>query len=127
MGTLLFTIRNASPKSWWQTVLWVGYHAVGSLMPIWATYFLLRLYYQQALLHDFAVHGEFALYAATFLAIALPQVVRNIKDAKYVLGMGAVLFALAGLVFSALIYSAVVLSVRYPQRIDEIFLLRISM
>ncbi len=52
MSELLFTIRNASWKSWWETLLWVGYDLLGSLMPIWGTYFLLKLHPQQFHLND---------------------------------------------------------------------------
>jgi hypothetical protein len=132
MPGLIHTIRTASGKSWWLTFLWVGYHALGSLMPIWGTYLVLRLYHQQSVLNDFVKHGEFALYAATFLAIALPQVVRNIRETKYVLGTGSVLFAVASLVVSALIYSGVVIATQSPAKqspwnLDEQFLFCISM
>lgn len=95
-------------------------------MPIWGTYFLLKLHHQQFYLNDFVRHGEFALYTAAFLAPALQLVVRNIKDAKYVLGTGAVLFAVAGLVVAVNIYSGVVVGASYPQQLDELFLFRVS-
>jgi uncharacterized membrane protein YhaH (DUF805 family) len=126
VSELLFTIRSASWRSWWQTLLWVGYNLLGSLMPIWGTYFLLQLHHQNFVLNDFIKHGEFALYTAAFLAPALQLVVRNIRDAKYVLGTGAVLFAVAGLVVSGIIYSGVVVGVPSPQQIDESFLFKVS-
>ena len=86
----------------------MAYNFLGSLMPIWATFFLLKLHHQRFYLNDFVKHGEFALYTAAFLAPALQLVVRNIRSSKYVLGTGAVLFAVAGLVFSGIIYSGVV-------------------
>lgn len=95
-------------------------------MPIWGTYFLLKLHHQHFLLNDFVKHGEFALYTAAFLAPALQLVVRNIKDSKYVLGTGSVLFALAGLVVAVNIYSGVVVGVSSPEQIDETFLFRVS-
>jgi hypothetical protein len=85
--------------------MWVAYNFLGSLMPIWGTYFLLHLYDQPFVLNDFAKHGEFALYTAAFLAPALQQVVKSIRNQKYVLGTGAVLIAVTGLVISAIIYS----------------------
>jgi hypothetical protein len=104
----------------------VGYNLLGSLMPIWGTYFLLQLHHQHFVLNDFIKHGEFALYTAAFLAPALQLVVRNIRDAKYVLRPGAVLFAVAGLVVSGIIYSGVVVGVPSPQQIDEEFLFKVS-
>src|SRR5262249_51646085 len=123
---LVFTICNASGKSWWQTLLSVSYNAAGSLMPIWGTYFVLKLHRQSFQMNDFVKHGEFALYTATFLAPALQSIVRNIKDGKYVLGTGSVLFALMGLLISVDIYSAVVGGVKYPQDLDEHFLFLVS-
>jgi hypothetical protein len=77
-------------------------------MPIWATLILLNLHHQPFHFNDFVKHGEFALYTATFFAPALQLVVRNIKNSKYALGTGAVLFAVVGLVFSGIIYAGVV-------------------
>ena len=104
----------------------MAYNLLGSLMPIWASFFLLKLHHQHFYLNDFVKHGEFALYTAAFLAPALQLVVRNIRDSKYVLGTGAVLFAVAGLVASGIIYSGVVLGVPSPQQIDEGFLFYVS-
>lgn len=122
MTAMFLTIRNASRKSWWQTILWVGYNALGSLIPIWGTYFLIRLHRQHFQMNDFVKHGEFALYAATFLAPALQLVVRNIRDSRYLLGTGAVLAAVFGLLISVVLYSGVVVGVKSPQEIDEVFL-----
>jgi hypothetical protein len=135
VNSLLVTIRRASPGAWWETLLWVGYNFLGSLMPIWATFLLLRLHHQHFRLNDFVKHGEFALYTAAFLAPALQLVVRNIKNSKYVLGTGAVLFAVAGLVFSGIIYSGVApaapsleqTGLPPPLGIDERFLFYVSM
>jgi hypothetical protein len=102
---LILAFRNASWRHWQSTLMWVAYNFLGSLMPIWGTYFLLHLYHQSFVLNDFAKHGEFALYTAAFLAPALQQVVKNIKNDKYVLGTGAVLVSVTGLVISAIIYS----------------------
>jgi hypothetical protein len=76
-------------------------------MPIWATLILLKLHHQPFHFNDFVRHGEFALYTATFFAPALQVVVRNIRNSKYALGTGAVLFAVVGLVFSGIIYAGV--------------------
>lgn len=95
-------------------------------MPIWGTYFLIRLHRQHFQLNDFVKHGEFALYAATFLAPALQSVVRNIRDAKYLLGTGAVLIAVFGLLISVVLYSGVVVGANYPQQVDEYFLMSTS-
>ncbi|MFY9904294.1 MAG: hypothetical protein WAK62_04055, partial [Terriglobales bacterium] len=65
-------------------------------------------------------------YTAAFLAPALQLVVSNFKSAKYVLGTGAVLFAVAGLVVSVNIYSGVVGGISYP-KLDEVFLFRVSL
>src|SRR5262249_32069837 len=76
-------------------------------MPIWATLVLLKLHSQPLHFNDFIKHGEFVLYAAAFLAPALQSVVRYSRDSKYVLGTGAALFAVVGLVISGIIYAGV--------------------
>ena len=95
-------------------------------MPIWGTYFLLKLHHQPFHIDDFAKHGEFALYTAAFLAPALQLVVQNIKDSRYVLGTGAVLFAVAGLVVAVTVYSGVVVGAPFPESLDEHFLFTVS-
>ena len=102
---LLLALRSATWHHWRSTLMWVAYNILGSLMPIWGTYFLLHLYHQSFILNDFAKHGEFALYTAAFLAPALQQVVQSIRHQRYVLGTGAVLISVTGLVVSAIIYS----------------------
>ena len=105
---LLLTVNSARQRHWQATVMWVLYNFLGSLMPIWSTYFLLRLYSQSFVLNDYVKHGEFALLTAAFLAPALQQVVQSIRDERYVLGTGAVFLAVTGLVISAILYSGVV-------------------
>ena len=92
-------------------------------MPLWGTCVLWCLHSQKFAFSDFLSHGEFALYAAAFLAPALQQVLRNIKETKYVLGPGSVLVAVAALVVSVLIYSGV----QPPQPVDEHILLTWSL
>lgn len=120
---LIYSLRTASLRSWKLTLNWFGFNVLGGLMPLWGTYVLWILHSQKFAPIDFLSHGEFALYSAAFLAPALQQVLRNIKDTKYVLGPGTVLLAVAALVVSVLIYSGV----QPPQTVDQRILVRWSL
>lgn len=118
---LIYTLTHSSLRSWGMTIYWLGFNVLGALMPLWGMYVSFRLHGRMPHLGDFVDRGEFALYTAAFLAPAVQLVVANIKQG--VLGLGAVLFALAGWGFSIIIYSGVVLQ----GGIDEIFLRRSSL
>jgi len=76
-------------------------------MPLWGTLILWELHSQPFQFYDLLKHGEFALYAAAFLAPSLQQIASNIKDTKYVLGAGTLLIVVTGLLVAVLIYSGV--------------------
>jgi hypothetical protein len=83
-------------------------------MPLWGTLLLWRLHSQNFQFYDLLKHGEFALYAAAFLAPSLQVIASNIKNTKYVLGAGTVFLLVTGLVVAVLIYSGV----QPPQNVD---------
>lgn len=123
-------VLSARRETWRHTISWLGFNVLGSFMPIWGSFFLLKLYGQPFNWNDFVKHGEFALYTASFLAPALQVVIRNIRDARYVLGSGSVLLALFGLLCSAIIYASIATSIAAKLsstiQIDEPFLFQVS-
>jgi hypothetical protein len=112
-------------------MLWAFSNIVGSFMPIWGAFFLLRLHHTPFLWVDFARHGEFGIYAAAFLAPAIYQILKIIRRDKFPLKRGSVLLALVGILMAAFIYSGT-----NPQfaanaavqvgTIDETYLMRVS-
>jgi hypothetical protein len=96
---------DSSVEHWRQALLWAFSNAVGSFMPIWGAFFLLRLHRIDFRFADFARHGEFALYAAAFLAPAVYQILRNMRREKFPLKAGSILLALAGILMTAFIYA----------------------
>lgn len=77
---------------------------MGSLLPLWLTIFLRRAYDLPNNFEDFVLRGDLVLIAAAFLAPAIYQVgVRMRKEASF-LGIGAIILAVVGLLFSALVY-----------------------
>jgi hypothetical protein len=120
---LIGCLAAASTKSWHRTITWFGFNLLGGLMPLWGTLLLWELHSQGFTFYDFVKHGEFALYAAAFLAPSLQQIASNIKDTKYVLGAGTVLVAVTGLVIAVLIYSGA----QPPQHVDPTMLTRWSL
>jgi hypothetical protein len=127
---ILYAVQVASWENWRDTISWLGFNVLGSFMPIWGSFFLLRLSGQAFVIRDFMKHGEFALYTAAFLAPALQLIVRNLRNKRYILRTGSVLLCLAGLLISAIVYAGVVTMTGPPgfsaQRLNEEFLFRTS-
>lgn len=126
---ILYAVQIASWNNWRETMSWLGFNVLGSLMPIWGSFFLLKLGSHAFAFRDFMIHGEFALYTAAFLAPAFQLIARNLPDKRYVFRTGSLFIALAGLVISALIYAGVVTitsSSGSPQKLNEWFLFRTS-
>jgi hypothetical protein len=125
------SILNCSPKNWREAILWAFSNIVGSFMPIWGAFFLLRLHRTPFLWVDFASHGEFGIYAAAFLAPAIYQILKSIRKDKFPLKTGSVLLALFGILMAAFIYAgtnpqfAANASVQRGT-IDEKYLMRMS-
>ena len=103
----LRVIRQSSWKSWRETLSWLGFHTLGALMPLWGSYFIFRIRGEPIYWHDLTRHGEFALYAAAFLAPILQLIVNNIRDSKRVLGGIALLVGVTGLLLAALMYGTI--------------------
>ena len=99
-------------------------------MPIWGAFFLLRLHHSSFRWIDFTRHGEFALYAAAFLAPSVYQILKSFRRNKFPLKGGSVLLALVGILMAAFIYAGT-----NPQfgpsagtlpGVDESYLVRVS-
>jgi len=128
---IVSSILNCSPKHWREAFLWAFSNVVGSFMPIWGAFFLLRLHHTPFLWVDFARHGEFGIYSAAFLAPAIYQILKSIRRDKFPLKTGSVLLALFGILMAAFIYAGT-----NPQfapnaavqsgTVDEAYLMRIS-
>jgi hypothetical protein len=127
---ILYAVQVASWESWRETISWLGFNVLGSFMPLWGSFFLLRLANQPFVFRDFMKHGEFALYTAAFLAPALQSIVRNLRNKRYVLRTGPVLLSFAGLLISAIVYGGVAMMTGPPgastQKLNEEFLFRTS-
>jgi len=93
---LVRCLTTVSGKTWQRTVTWFGFNVLGGLMPLWGTLLLWRLHSQNFQFYDLLKHGEFALYAAAFLAPSLQVIASNIKNTKYVLGAGTVFLLVTG-------------------------------
>lgn len=94
-------------KHWWETVKWLLFTVLGSLLPVWGSWFLLRLFSQEIRWIDFFKDGEFALYSAALIAPALYLILKeNFKIPflqRHLCGFLAFFF----LICSLLIFSAV--------------------
>lgn len=109
-SALLYAITHGSGAVWLETAKWLGFNLVGSLFPLWGTYILLRIQTKSPAFNDFVVHGEFAVYAAAFIAPSLWVILRNMKEKGPLLGTGAVLIGLFALLACVAVYSGILLA-----------------
>jgi hypothetical protein len=125
-------VLDCNWEHWKQATLWAISSAVGSFMPIWGAFFLLRLHHEPFQLVDFARHGELGLYAAAFLAPSIYMVLKNMrKDRNPPLQGTSVFLALVGVLMAAFIYAGTnpqfaASAAEKLRSIDEEYLLRTS-
>jgi len=130
--SIIRAILDCSPAHWRLAFLWAFSSVVGSFMPIWGAFFLLRLYNITFHWIDFARHGEFGLYAAAFLAPSVYQVLKHFRRQRFPLKGGAVLLALAAILMAAFLYAGTNphfggVPVGSPSsRLDESYVMKIS-
>lgn len=64
---MLHIIIRAKWRHIGETGVWLGYHLLGSLLPIWLSGFIFAFVAQPVSLADFLDKGEFAIYAAAMI------------------------------------------------------------
>lgn len=72
-------LMNSKGKDWYDGFLWLAWHLICGLMPIWITIILLRVFKQPIEIEVFTSNAEFALYSASFLGTCLYIVLRDFR------------------------------------------------
>jgi len=129
--SIIKAVLDSAWAHWRLAGLWAFSSVVGSFMPIWGAFFLLRLHRAPFLWVDFARHGEFGLYAAALLAPSIHQILKNRRNERFPLQTGSVLLALVGILMAAFIYAGTnpQLAVNAAQKLDQIdesYLMQVS-
>jgi hypothetical protein len=130
--TIVNAILDCTWEHWKQATLWAISSAVGSFMPIWGAFFLLRLHREPFQLVEFARHGELGLYAAAFLAPSVYLILKNMRKDKFPPFQGTSVFlALVGILMAAFIYAGTnpqlaASAAEKLEPIDEGYLLQMS-
>ncbi len=75
--------KHSKAKDWYDGSLWLAWHLVCGLMPIWITIILLRAFKQPIEIEVFTSNAEFALYSASFLGTCLYVVLRDFRKNGY--------------------------------------------
>jgi len=99
-------IRDSAPDEWLDGLQWLCWSIILGLMPIWATAFLLCVFKQKITWDAITGNGEFALYAASFLATCFYIVARDFRQRGYP-SRGILLILLTALLLSAVFIYAV--------------------
>lgn len=95
------------------TIGWLFATTIGGLLPLYAGMVLVKLLNQPVSLSDFFRNGEFALYAASFIAPALYQLFRDLKNPfphRMILGLLSVVL----LMVSTVVFAGVFVVARLP-------------
>ena len=92
---MLKAIRTqARVEHWRQGLLWIGFYAVGALMPVWLSALLLVLFTKPIGLGTFLDDGQFAIYAAAALSPVLYALYRQGSGQERTLYLLLTLFCL---------------------------------
>ncbi len=129
-ATAWATIKSSERRHWGDTGLWVVFTVVGGLIPLWATYVLLRLFSVRVDWFEFSRHGQFAIYSASLITAAVFLVERELWQ-TFPRRRCFVLFLIVGLIVSALLFAGVTAAKTPPADkrtiiLDEVFLANTS-
>lgn len=94
-------------QPWCETSKWLFYTLVGSLLPVWGSCLLLKLFSQTIQWVDFFKHGEFALYSAAIITPAIYLILKEKFNIPFLSRHVCGLLALAFLISSTLIFAGV--------------------
>ncbi|MDP2278702.1 MAG: hypothetical protein Q8K51_10810, partial [Nitrospirota bacterium] len=100
--------RIATKEHWWDAIISMLFTLFGSLLPLWASYILLKVLASKFSFTDFIDHGEFALYSAALLSPALYIIGKDRTPAGFPYRIFFILILPMGLLFATLVFSGVV-------------------
>lgn len=88
--------------------VWLGWNAIGSLLPLWGTAFLLWIFGKDITAYNLLKNGEFVLYSAAFAGSAMYSIRRDLFPSKNTLQLLLVMSMLVSLlVFVAITVQSV--------------------
>lgn len=112
--------KHSKGKDWKDGFIWLGWHFVCALMPIWITMIFLRIFKQPIGFDVFTRNAELAIYSASFLGTCLYVVLRDFRKNSYpsraVLSIILVpLLLFSGLMFGFIAILDVLKDINIPQ------------
>jgi hypothetical protein len=118
-------------RQWWETAKWLFYTLAGSLLPVWGSCLLLKLFSQKIQWTDFFRHGEFALYSAAIITPAIYLILKEKFNIPFLRRHLCGFLAFSFLIFSTLIFAGVTIiavnqNVQRPVVLNESFLVHSS-
>jgi hypothetical protein len=105
-ATLFRVLRDSAKEHWTDTLLWFIFTIFASLLPVWGSYLILRLFSLPIVFYDFVRNGEFALYSAALLAPALYLIVKEFGP-PFIHRTTFVFLAVFALFVSGLVFASV--------------------
>lgn len=102
---LKYLFVHSKGKDWYDGFLWLLWHLICSLMPIWIVLLFLCLLKQPIEMGSFTKNAEFALYSASFLGTCLYIVLRDFRKNNFPSRAVLSVILFPTLVFCAIIYS----------------------
>ena len=98
-------IMATESEDWQDGIMWLVYTLLGGLFPFWGSAILLLLFNKWQGINPFVDHGEFAIYSAPLLAIAL--FVANRKSSGFQSRGLFSIIAVICLLFSSFLFAGV--------------------
>ncbi len=127
--------KHSKATDWQDGGIWLAWHLICGLMPIWITIALLRAFKQPIEKEVFTSNAEFALYSASFLGTCLYVVLRDFRKNGYPSRAVLSIVLFVALLLSGLMYSLVAIlkvlndiEISEPLRnFDKAFLIKMSL
>lgn len=70
-------LNKVKKEHWTDALWWLVASSIGSLMPIWLTWFILEMFQLPVKFETFTQNGEFALYSASLLSTAFYVITKD--------------------------------------------------
>lgn len=94
-------------RHWVDSGTWTFWNVFWGLFPLWMGFFIFRIFQKKPQLINFSDNGEFLIYSATMLAVAIYIVLKDYKNSKFPLRRLIAMSCVVTLVFIAVLFTGI--------------------
>lgn len=81
--SFIWTLKNTTKLNWTESLTWLMYILLGSLLPVYISIIILCILKQPFGFTDFTGHAEFGIYSATILASSAYVVLKDFRNRPF--------------------------------------------